>query len=157
TLRKLAAELEDRDATRARDAYEKLLAADPTADDAYRGLERTLKAESNWYELVAAIRRHIAAAKTPAQRVELYVEQAQVFQRELDDPHQAIEAALNVLAIEAENRLALAFLPRLYVRTEQWDRAIDMLTRHAALEGDKGSQLWAEAGRVAAEHSSDLE
>ena len=157
TLRKLAAELEDRDAARARDAYEKLLAADANADDAYRGLERVLKIEGNWYELVAAIRRHIAAAKTPAQRVELYLESAQIYERDLDDPHQAIEAALNVLAIEAENRTALALSPRLYLRTEQYDRAVDMLTRHAALEGDKGAHLWAEAGRVAAEHAADAE
>ena len=54
TLRKLAAELEDRDPDRARDAYEKLLAADPNADDAYRGLERVLEASS---ELVRARRR----------------------------------------------------------------------------------------------------
>ena len=157
TLRKLAAELEDRDPARARDAYEKLLVADPTADDAYRGLERVLAVEANWYELVAVQRRHIAAAKTPGQRVELYLASAQIHERELDDPHKAIDAALNVIAIEDSNRTALAFLPRLYVRTEQYDRAVDMLTKHAALEGDKGAQLWADAGKIAAEHLGDSE
>ena len=92
TLRKLAAELEDRDPIRAREAYEKLIAADPNADDAYRGLERVLKVESNWYELVAVHNRHIAAIKTPAARVELYLEAAQIYERELEDPHKAIDA-----------------------------------------------------------------
>src|SRR6185369_9171080 len=86
TLRKLAAELEDRDPARAREAYERMLAADPNADDAYRGLERVLKAEANWYELVAVYNRHIAAIKNPTARVELYLEAAQVHERELDDP-----------------------------------------------------------------------
>src|SRR3954464_12604236 len=107
TLRKLAAELEDRDATRARDAYEKLLAADPNADDAYRGLERVLEAESNWYELVAVQKRHIAAVKTPQQRIELYLASAQIFERELEDPHKAIDALMNVLAIDEHNKTAL--------------------------------------------------
>nr|HEX4316927.1 tetratricopeptide repeat protein [Kofleriaceae bacterium] len=159
TLRKLAAELEDRDASRAREAYEKLLAADPNADDAYRGLERVLKADGNWFELVAAFRRHIAAAKTPAQRVELYVESAQVYERELDDPQNAIEAALNVIAVDDNHRAALAMLPRLYQRTGAYDRAADILSKSAGLESDgvKAAQLWADAGRIAAEHTSDPE
>jgi golgin subfamily B member 1 len=157
TLRKLAAELEDRDAARARDAYEKLVAADPNADDAYRGLERTLKVEANWYELVAVFNRHIAAIKTPSARVELYLEAAQVHERELDDPHKAIDCLMNVTAIDDKNKTALAVLPRLYVRTEQFDRAVDVLVKHAALEGDKGAALYAEAGRIAFENLMDPE
>ncbi|HUS33429.1 MAG TPA: tetratricopeptide repeat protein, partial [Kofleriaceae bacterium] len=155
TLRKLAAELEDRDATRARDAYEKLLAADPNADDAYRGLERVLKNEGNWDELVAVHRRHIAAIKVPAARTELYVESAQIYERELEDPAKAIDALMNVLAIEDTNKTALVALPRLYQKTEQYDRAVEALTRHAATEGDKGAALYAEAGRIAFEHLAD--
>ncbi|MEO8841705.1 MAG: tetratricopeptide repeat protein [Kofleriaceae bacterium] len=157
TLRKLAAELEDRDPKRAAETYEKLLAADPNADDAYRGLERMLKAESNWYELVAAQKRHIAASKTPAQRVELYLESAQIYERELEDPHQAIDALMNVLAIEDANKTALSVLPRLYVRTEQFDRAVETLVRHAGHEGDKGAVLYADAGRIAFENLMDPE
>lgn len=155
TLRKLAAELEDRDAGRARDAYEKLLQADPNADDAYRGLERVLKAEENWDELVAAMRRHIAAIKTPAARVELYLESAQVYERNLDDTQKAIDAYMNVIAIEENNKVALSSLPRLYTRAEQYDRAVDVLVRHAALDGEKGSALYAQAGRIAYENLND--
>ncbi len=157
TLRKLAAELEERDPVRAAATYEKLLVADPVADDAYRGLARVLKAESNWYELVSVHRRHIAASKTPAQRIELYLESAAVYERELDDPHKAIEALLNVVAIEELNKTALTVLPRLYVRTEAFDRAVDTLARHAALEGDKGAALYAEAGVLAADKLGDAE
>ncbi len=157
TLRKLAAELEDRDSARAIATYEKLIVADPTADDAFRGLERVLENEANWYELVAVHKRHISVAKTPAQRVELYLASAQAFERELDDPHQAIDCLMNVLAIEDSNKTALSVLPRLYIRTETYDRAVDTLVRHAALEGDKGAALYAEAGRIAFENLMDPE
>ncbi|HEY5926341.1 MAG TPA: tetratricopeptide repeat protein [Kofleriaceae bacterium] len=157
TLRKLAAELEDRDPIRAREAYEKLIAADPNADDAYRGLERVLKVEGNWYELVAVYNRHIAAIKTPAARVELYLEAAQVYERELEDPHNAIECLMNVTAIDDKNKTALAVLPRLYMRTEAFDRAVDVLVRHGALEGEKGGASYAEAGRISFENLMDPE
>src|SRR5258706_7637644 len=107
TLRKLAAELEDRDPTRSGEAYERLLAVDPSADDAYRGLERTLRVDSHWTELVDVFKRHIAAAKTPALRSELYLESAQILERELHDAPAAIDAMMNVLAIDDSNKTAL--------------------------------------------------
>ncbi len=157
TLRKLAAELEDRDPPRAAQAYEKLLAADPSADDAYRGLERVLEVQENWFELVALQRRHIAAAKTPAQRVELYLASAAIHDKHLEDAAKAIEALLNVLAIDEQNRDALASLPALYVRTKAFDRAVDILTRHAAIEGDRGAFFYAEAGQIAHDKLADAE
>jgi tetratricopeptide (TPR) repeat protein len=157
TLRKLAAELEDRDPERAAATYDKLLDADPNADDAYRGRARVLRVERKWYDLVALYQRHIAASKTPTQRTELYLEAAKVHEAELADPHRAIECLLNALAIDDGNRAALAALPRLYVRTESYDRAVELLVRHAALEGDKGAALYAEAGQLAADKLGDAE
>ncbi len=156
TLRKLALELEDRDGKRATAAYEKLLAADPNADDAYRGLERVLEAEENWQALAAAYERHIGAVKTPGQRVELNLAAAKVYEQNLKQPQAAIDALLNVLASDDSNKAALTALPRLYTATKTYDRAIDILVRHAAIELD-GAGLYAEAGRIAAEHLNDLE
>jgi tetratricopeptide (TPR) repeat protein len=159
TLRKLAAELEDREgaADRARKAYEAILDVDGAADDAYRGLERLLRAQAQWYDLVAAYERHIAAAKTPAQRMELYLEAGTVNEKELADPHRAIECHLNVLAIDENNKAALGALGRLYQRTENWERATETLVRHAALEADKGAGLYADAGKIALENLEDAE
>ncbi len=156
-LRKLAAELEDRDPPRAAAAYDKLLAADASADDAYRGLARVLKVESKWYELVALLARHIGASKTPAQRVELYLDAAAIYEKELADPHKAIDSLLNVIAIDDSNRAALAALPRLYARTDAFDKAVEILVRHAALEVDRGAPLLAEAGQLAADKIKDHE
>ena len=116
-----------------------------------------LKVEENWYELVSVMNRHIAAIKTPVARVELYLESARIQERELEDPHKAIDSLLNVLAIDDSNRTALAVLPRLYMRTEAFDRAVDTLVKHAALEGEKGAAAYAEAGRISFENLMDPE
>jgi tetratricopeptide (TPR) repeat protein len=78
TLRKVAAELEDKDgaADRAIAAYQSVIDIEPGADDAYRGLGRILRGAARWYDLTALLDRHVAAAKNPVQRVELYQEAA---------------------------------------------------------------------------------
>ncbi len=159
TLRKVAAELEDHPALVERTiaAYQSIIEVDPGADDAYRGLGRALRAKSAWYDLVALLDRHVGAAKNPVQRVELYLEAAAVHEKELDDPHRAIEGHLNALAIDDTARPALAALARLYRRTEAWDKAVSTLVRHAELEGNRGAHLWAEAGELALTEDGDAE
>ncbi|MCX5745950.1 MAG: hypothetical protein NT062_26020, partial [Proteobacteria bacterium] len=156
-LRKLAAELEDRDAARAVLAYDKLLAIDVNADDAYRGMARVLAGESKWTELVALLTRHIAASKTNAQRIELYLESGRVYEKELAKPQQAIDSLLNVIALDEQNRSALSALPRLYTQIKAYDRAVEALVKHAALDADRGAPLLAEAGQLAAEQIKDVE
>jgi tetratricopeptide (TPR) repeat protein len=157
--RKLAAELEEQGGAedRARAAYEQILDLEAGADDAYRGLERLLREAGDWYDVVALYERHIAAARSPAQRIELYLQAADVHEAQLDDPHRAIEAHLNALAIDESCQAALTALGRLYQRTEAWDRAVEILARHAQLEGNRGAALWAEAGRLALERLGDAE
>lgn len=154
TLRKVAAELEDKEGAeeRAVAAYTAILELDAGADDAYRGLARMYRHKARWYDLTALLERHVAAAKNPSQRVELYLDAAAVFEKELSDPHRAIEAHLNALAIDENARAALLALPRLYRRTEAFDKAIAILVRHAELEGTRGANLWGEAGALALEH-----
>ena len=40
---------------------------------------------------------------------------------------------------------------------QQFDRAVDVLTKHAALEGDRGASLYAQAGKLAFEQLMDPE
>ena len=159
TLRKVAAELEDKDgaSARAKAAYRGIIETDPGADDAYRGLARVLRARSAWYELVALLERHVGVAKNPVQRVELCLEAAAIQEKELDDPHKAIEANLNALSIDDGSKPALTALARLYKRIEAWDKAIAILVRHARLEGNRGAHLWADAGELALTKETDGE
>lgn len=156
-LRRLAAELAEADggAARAVDAYARLLDIEPDAEDAYRALERLHRAAGDWYELVGVYERHIAALRAPAPRVDLYNEMARVYEEELADPHRAIEAHMNALAIMDDHRPSLVALARLYERIEAYDRAVDVLVRHAELDGAGGAELWHAAGAIAADRLDD--
>ena len=125
---------------RAREAYEKLLAADPSADDAYRGLERVLRPRRTGTSWSRVHRRHIAAVKTPAQRVELYLESAQIYERELDDAAQAIDCLMNVARDRREQqdraRRAAAAVRRgsssTTARSTRWSRSTPRSTATSA-------------------------
>lgn len=158
-LRRLAAELEEHPERRddAVQCFERLIDVEPTAEDGYRGLERLHRDAGNWYELVAVQDRHVAATRAPAPRVDLHTQMAEVYETELQDPHRAIEAHLNALAIAEDHRPSLQALARLYQRVEAWDRAADVLVRRARLEGGGGAEHWHQAGVIAAERLADLD
>jgi tetratricopeptide (TPR) repeat protein len=64
---------------------------------------------------------------------------------------------MNALSIDDQNRQALGALGRLYRRTEAWDKAVASLVKHAELEGNRGANLWAEAGDLALTEDGDAE
>ncbi|HEU5055196.1 MAG TPA: tetratricopeptide repeat protein, partial [Kofleriaceae bacterium] len=57
----------------------------------------------------------------------------------------------NALAAQPERRESLAAQARLYRRIDPNGRALEVLVQHARLEGERGADLWVEAGEVAAE------
>lgn len=159
TWRRLAAEVEDREggAERAIRYYEHVLAIEPGAVDAYRSLERLHRAAQDWDAVVKLYERHIAAVTVPAQRLELWVALAKIWEHELHDPHRAIEAHVNALDLASDHRESLGALARLYKRVEAWDKAVATVIRHAELEGVRGVDKWYEAGQVLAKELADPE
>ncbi|MBK9070598.1 MAG: tetratricopeptide repeat protein [Myxococcales bacterium] len=156
-LRRLASELEDRDGEldRAVSAWDQIIALDPKGDDSYRGLARLYQRNEKWYELIAVYERHIAAQKTPSERVSLFLDMAKVYENELSDPHRALEAYQNALALDRQERAAAEAVARLYQRIESWDRAVDALEQIAATSGELGVGSWADAARISHEHLDD--
>ncbi len=124
---------------------------EPQADDALRALERLYRGEQRWDDLLAVLARHAEATRAPATRADLWETAADVYEKELDDPHRAVEAHQNALASQAERRSSLSALARLYRRIDASSRALEVLVQHAKLEGERGADLWVEAGEVAAE------
>jgi tetratricopeptide (TPR) repeat protein len=149
-LRRVATELAEHAAERDRAvaAYRRLLALEPDAEDAFRGLERLYRADANWDALVSVLASHIEAVKAPAPRLELYIELARIYEDELRDPHRAIEALLNALAVQEDDASSLTALARLYQRVEAWDRAVDVLVKQATAAGEGGAPSWHEAGAL---------
>ncbi|HEY8146696.1 MAG TPA: SIR2 family protein [Kofleriaceae bacterium] len=152
-LRRIAVESEEREGgvERAIRSYEQVSQIEPQADDALRALERLYRGEQRWDDLLAVLARHAEATRAPATRADLWETAADVYEKELHDPHRAVEAHQNALAAQAERRSSLSALARLYRRIDANSRALEVLVQHARLEGDRGADLWVEAGEVAAE------
>ena len=97
--------------------------------------------------------RHIAAVKTPAQRVELYLEsRAGLRAASSTIRTRRSSALLNVLAIEENNKTALAALPRLYVSAPR--RATARSTCWSATRRSRATRARRSTPRPAASRSS---
>ena len=159
-LRRLGVELEERPegTERALDAYRQLLEIDPSADDAHRAVIRMNAAAENWTGLADAITTHIGYLGDENLRAEAHARLGTVYEDRENDPHRAIEAHLNAVAQIEDHKPSLTALARLYERTESWQRAVDVLKRHASLpnlEGPVAAKLWAQAGKLASVELED--
>ena len=152
-MRRVAMESEARegDSERAIRHYERVLEADPLADDALSGLERLYRRDGRWDRLASLLERHAAAIRAPAARADKWGEAADVYECELGDIARAVEAHQNALAAQADRRDSLSALAALYQRIGQPARSLEVVVRHARLEGARGADLWVQAAAIAAE------
>ena len=123
----------------------------PRARARARGAGRTGTSSSTLYA------RHIAAAKTPAQRVELYLAAAQGPRERARRPAQGDREHCSTCSRSTTRTRPRSRSCRGSTsRPRRFDRAVDILVKHAALEGDRGAPLYAEAGRIALEQLARL-
>ncbi|MBT8496502.1 MAG: tetratricopeptide repeat protein, partial [Deltaproteobacteria bacterium] len=153
-LRKLASEVEKRQSSPEQtvEAYQKLIELSDSPD-ARKGLARALRQAGRWFELVEALEAQIGEAQAPAHKAEIYVELADIYDAELGDSRKAIDAQRQALDLVPTFGPALAGLAKLYQKTENWDRSLEVLSVYA--EQEKSADIWREAGSLAAERSSD--
>lgn len=155
-LRRLAMESEAREggAAQAIRSYERVLEADPLAEDALSGLERLYRREARWDQLADLLWRHAEVLKPPLARAEKWAAAAEAAEM-LGDAPRAIEAHQNALAAQPERRGSLAALAALHLRTEAPARALDVVVKRARLEGVSGAEHWVQAAAIAAEAMAD--
>ena len=154
--RRFAVEIEDRPegADRAITAYRAVLTREPGASDAFRSLGRLYRERGDWDQLAELLEQQLEIA-SEGTRGELWAQLGALYEEQLRDPHRAIECHEKLRARDADDRVALGALGRLYQRVENWEAAVDALGRHASLQGPDGAESWYEAGRVLAEHAGD--
>ena len=88
---------------KAAERLDQVLDLDPTYVDALQGLERLYRHLRRWPDLIATYERHIDVAADRAQKAELYQQIGKVYRDELTDSERAIEAFVNVTAIDDDN------------------------------------------------------
>jgi len=136
-LLKLARNAEQKlsDADQAIGFLRQIVDADATNTFAYLELERLLRANARWYDLVEVLGLHAdtegKAGRKPAE-LALRVAIADVWEKELDSPDSAAEALEKVLQVAPANVAALLSLARLHENAERWDEAGEALDKAAA-------------------------
>ena len=108
---------------------------DPRNGFAFLELERIMRDNARWYDLVEALGQHAdMEAKSGHKPTELAlrVAVADVWEKELDSPDGAAEALEKILEVAPDNVPALLTLSRLHERAERWDDAATTLERAAA-------------------------
>ncbi|MDX2023641.1 MAG: tetratricopeptide repeat protein [Deltaproteobacteria bacterium] len=134
---------------RAIESLQTALMQDEGFIQAYRDLERLYRVEKRWEDLVENYRRHILVTNDPAERTALYYQMGLVYEKEIKDYDRAIEAYDDVVSFQPDHVEALSALSRLYELTENWDRAVDVMTRIAgSVEGPQRVELNYRLGKI---------
>jgi tetratricopeptide (TPR) repeat protein len=101
---------------------------------AFLELERILRANERWYDLVDVMTKHAdaeASAGRQPTELALRVAIAEVWEKNLESPESAAEALEKVLEVAPNHVGALLSLGRLYEASERWEDATAMLERAA--------------------------
>lgn len=114
-------------------AYRQLLSLEPDADEVLHSLERLYRDDQQWADLIDILQQRIARASNPQEIFEMQFEIAQVYDEELEQPQQAMEAYQHILSLDPNNVNALRALEKLYTHLENWEELLNVLTKQIEL------------------------
>jgi tetratricopeptide (TPR) repeat protein len=131
-------------------SVQQALRIDPSHTGALAGMAELQRKRGSWSELIETLQRHAAVEPAPEKKTELYIQLAELLERQMQDLGGAIHAYQQALVYDSASRGALVALDRLYRRAEQWEPLIDVLSRRADLETDDVSvvKLRLEIGQI---------
>ncbi|HEX4416333.1 MAG TPA: tetratricopeptide repeat protein [Kofleriaceae bacterium] len=131
-------------------SVQQALRIDPSHTGALGGMAELQRKRGSWSELIETLQRHAAVEQAPEKKTELYIQLAELLERQMQDLGGAIHAYQQALNYDAASKSALTALDRLYRRTEQWEPLIDVLTRRAELDSDEANivKLRLEIGQI---------
>ncbi len=106
-------------------AYQKILEADGTHDEAFEELEKLHTAAARWEPLIELYLARLDTREETADRTELLRKIARVFEEHLDDKNQALDALINALAEDFHDRETARYLERMAEATGRWNEVIN--------------------------------
>jgi tetratricopeptide (TPR) repeat protein len=131
-------------------SVQQALRIDPSHTGALAGMAELQRKRGSWSELIETLQRHAAVEPAHEKKTELYIQLAELLERQMQDLGGSIHAYQQALNYDHASRPALIALDRLYRRTEQWEPLIDILTRRADHETDDANivRLRLEIGQI---------
>jgi golgin subfamily B member 1 len=118
---------------KAAERLEQVLDLDPSASEALASLERLYRQLRRWPELISTYERHVEVTGDRTQKAALFARIGEVYRDEVNDAERAIEAFVNVTAIEDDNLPALTALAELYEKRGEHSMALEAMDRLVAL------------------------
>ena len=118
-------------------SVQQALRIDPSHTGALAGMAELQRKRGSWGELSETLQRHAAVDPNPEKKTELYVQHAELLERQMQDLGGAIHSYQQALHHGPTSQSALTALDRLYRRVEQWEPLIDILNRRAELDTDE--------------------
>jgi tetratricopeptide (TPR) repeat protein len=117
-------------------SVQQALRIDPAHTGALGGMAELQRKRGSWSELMETLQRHAAAETAKEKKTALYIDLAELLERQMQDFGGAVHAYQQALVYDPQSRTALTALDRLYRRTENWEPLIDILGRRADQSND---------------------
>ncbi len=117
-------------------SVQQALRIDPAHTGALAGMAELQRKRGSWSELIETLQRHAAVEPSKDKKSSIYLDLAELLERQMQDIGGAIHAYQQALSFTPSSQQTLTALDRLYRRTEQWENLIDILNRRAELSTD---------------------
>ncbi|HYP86931.1 MAG TPA: hypothetical protein VEQ59_02235, partial [Polyangiaceae bacterium] len=106
-------------------AFEKILAIEPTRQEAFDALERLHTAAGRWETLVELYLNRLETRETVAERNDLLRRIARVFEEKIGDKNQAFDALVNAFSEDFGDDETARYLERMAQATNRWGELIN--------------------------------
>lgn len=105
-------------------AWQKVLEADNTHDEAFKELEKLHTSAGRWEPLIELYLARLDTREETGDRTDLLRRIARVFEEKLDDKNQALDALINALSMDFHDRDTAKYLERMAQATGRWGEVI---------------------------------
>jgi tetratricopeptide (TPR) repeat protein len=116
--------------------YNAILQLDPANLEAAEQLSRTYEALGRWNDLIPVLMREAEAETEVSRKVALYLRVGRLWIEHFSNYNQATAPLEHVLALEPDNREALARLREIYGKKRAWKQLAQVLAKEAELTDD---------------------
>lgn len=121
--------------------YAHVLSLDPADAEALDALEALFTRTERWTDLIGVVERRVEQSADPADREQLYVRMARIYDDQLGRPEDAVASYRRVLDLDPASQTALAALDALFTRQRMWSDLADNLEAQLSLAAEDEQQI----------------
>ncbi len=122
-------------------AWQKILDLDPTNDEAFLELEALHTAAGRWEPLIELLLGRLGTREVASEKTVLLRKIARVFEEELDDREQALEALINALEEDFHDRETARYLEKIAQATGKWPLVIERVAGWLKVQTDPAQKI----------------